>query len=182
MEKKNKEKNSPGFTLIELVVIAAIISLISTLLLANYRAGEKRFLLQSSSHKLPQDLRRAQEMTMSMYEFPDCPPGTKLIGYGIDFINDAESYSLKARCGDDPIAPFEDEIVETISLERGVKIKESRKDGVVSPSGVNVFFYPPDPETDLEGANTVTITLCLKNDPNLTKTVMVNKVGLITLE
>jgi len=176
MRQANNEK---AFTITELLVITAIISLMSTLILANYRAGELQFALESSSHKLAQDLRRSQEMAMSMRQF-SCPSGT-LKGYGIRFIKDGESYSLRARC--DTGAAFQDSSLEDIPLERGIKIKELKKSANAPPVGfLDVFFYPPDPETDLEGVARVTITLSLKSDLTNAKIISVNTSGLITLE
>lgn len=166
-----------GFTLTELLVITAIISLMSTLILANYRAGERQFSLVSSSHKLAQDLRRSQEKTMSMRKF-NCPAG-KLKGYGIRFQQGSESYHLNARCDIDGV--FQDSSLEEVLLEPGVQIKEIKRD-TVQVSAIDVFFYPPDPQTDLEGGNKVTVSLCLEEDIEITQTISINKSGLISLE
>lgn len=174
MRQPNNEK---AFTITELLIVAAIISLMSTLILVDYRAGELRFALDSSSHKLAQDLRRSQEMAMSMRQFT-CPSGIHK-GYGIRFVADGESYSLRARC--DTGVTLQDSSIDDISLERGIKIKELMKDST-PVSSLDVFFYPPDPETDLDGADIVTITLSLKSDSTNTKIISVNKAGLITLE
>lgn len=171
MKQFNKEKNSAGFTLTELLVIVAIISLMSTLMVVNYRSGERQFALQGSAHKLAQDLRRTEETAMSMRQF-NCPSGT-LKGYGITFEAGAESYSLIVSCGDTPPFP----VLETISLDKGVKIK------ALSPSDpLDIFFYPPDPEVDFGGGNKATITLYLENEPENIKIISVNKSGLITIE
>lgn len=175
MKQFNKEKNSAGFTLTELLVIVAIISLMSTLMVVNYRSGERQFALQGSAHKLAQDLRRTEETAMSMRQF-NCPSGT-LKGYGITFEAGAESYSLIVSCGDTPPFP----VLETISLDKGVKIEELRRNGnLVSP--LNIFFYPPDPEVDFGEGNKATITLYLENEPENKKIISVNKSGLITIE
>ena len=48
-----------GFTLIELVAVTFIIALMATLLLANYKQGEKEFALTRSAHLISQGIAKA---------------------------------------------------------------------------------------------------------------------------
>jgi len=184
MKQFNNEK---AITLIELLVVTAIILILSAIILPSYQIGEKQLALQRSTHKLAQDIRRTQEMAMSAKELPGggLPDG----GYGICFDKlPSPSIFLYA----DTVPPAErygtgDQIIETISLEKEVKTKEVRlkKPGNnVSPARVSINFKPPDPEVNLKGGtdepfDEVEITLSLKTDENQTKTIKVNKVGLI---
>jgi len=167
-----------GFTLIELLVVISIIIILSAIILPNYRVGESQFALQRSAHKLALDLRRAEELSMSA-KTHDCSTigaGWIMKGYGINLTVGADYYLLKARC--EEIANpghYDDETVgDKIYLETGVKIS--------TVNSLNLFFYPPEPVVDLGGVDAVVIILSLKTDITKTKTIKVNKVGLINVE
>lgn len=170
--------NQKGFTLTELLVITGIILILSAIILADYRVGERSFALQRSVHKLAQDLRVAQELSMSAKAF-DCGEDWKMKGYGINLTTGNDYYFLKARCDEiaSPGPPYDDKQVgEQIKLEKGVKIK------TLTQNPLKIFFYPPEPEVDLGGLNTVEITLCLKTDEAKIKKIIINKTGLINVE
>jgi len=90
-----------GFTLLEITVVVAVIALLSTIFLVNYRGGDKQYALLRASHKLAQDLRTVEEMALSSRKTPlekfggTFPKG----GYGIYVkisnltVNDCPSYS-----------------------------------------------------------------------------------------
>ena len=79
-----------GFTLLEITVVVAVIALLSTIFLANYRGGDKQYALLRASHKLAQDIRAIEEMALSSRKTPEIifggtfPKG----GYGIYITND----------------------------------------------------------------------------------------------
>lgn len=147
-----------GFTLLEITVVVAIISLLSTIFIVNYQGGERSFALRRSAHQLSQDLRMAQEMAMSSQEFENTFPAG---GYGIYFKKDSNSYFLFADCDgdhsyDEPgsaptCAPggsfFKGERIKEIFLEQKVKIS------TITPSSISntleITFFPPDPETTI---------------------------------
>jgi len=198
--KSAKLKSGAGFTLIELTVVAAIIGLLAAVILANYREGERQSALLRSTHQLAQDLRRCEEMAISSQK---TPPGWDTEGevfprggYGIYFKIDAEAPKgyriiLFADCdgeGDYDDLPTartcaeaelglgnsRDETIEALTLEEGVVIK------TLSPSSpLSITFKPPDPEISILGGDMATITLSLKDAPTITRTITVNKVGLI---
>ncbi|MDO8663850.1 MAG: type II secretion system protein [Candidatus Wildermuthbacteria bacterium] len=170
-------RRNEGFTLIELLVVIGIIGILSALIVPNFRAGDKQFVLQRSASKLAQDLRRAEELSMSAKPYP-CPSDRKMKGYGIniDIIAGNNYYSLKARCEkiDNP-GDYSDENAEAlIYLEKGAQIS--------SPALQSIFFYPPNPVVDLGALSQVQIVLSLQNDPAQTKVITVNKAGLINVQ
>lgn len=63
-------KEQRGFTLLEITVVVAVIALLSTIFLANYRGGDKQYALLRASHKLSQDMRTVEEMALSSRKTP----------------------------------------------------------------------------------------------------------------
>ena len=169
--------NNKAFTLTELLVVTGIILVLSAIILPNYRVGERSFALQRSAHKLAQDLRVAQELSMSAKAF-DCVAGWKMKGYGINLTTGNDYYFLKARCESTttPGSYDDRQVGEQIKLEKGVKIK------TLTQNSLKIFFYPPEPEVDLGGLNTAEITICLKTDEAKIKKIIINKTGLINVE
>lgn len=173
-------KKDKGFTLVELLTVIAIISILSVLVLPNYRAGEKNLALQRSAQKLAQDIRRAQQMAMSAKEYQDKVPA----GYGI-YLKQGDNYYL-LYADTNPTQGNEkydggDEVVEEIYLEKRVYIKN------VQPASLSINFKPPDPETKISGSggsetNLATITLSLETEQTKEKKIKVNKAGLIYVE
>ena len=168
-----------GFTLVELMVVVSIIGLLSVVVFANYRAGEKQFALQRSAHKLAQDIRRAQNMAMSAKEFQGQVPSR----YGIEFGKDRDYYILFADLNDngkyEPGSP--DIEVEKITFEKGVRIQELFTPA--SETTVWVAFKPPDPLTTIRDPGERSILrIQLINVNNQTEIINVNKAGLIEIE
>lgn len=145
------------------------------LILPSFRLGERQFALRRSSARLVQDLRRAQGLSMSAAS-STCPEGQRLKGYGIALeSSDKASYKLMAKCANGVDVYYEK---ERIALEEKIEIKGLRRDGYSIPS-LNVFFYPPEPQTDLGGGSEVWIILTSSESDS---TIKINRVGLINEE
>jgi len=129
------KKNS--FTLVELLVVTTIIFIFTVLTLFGFRTAEKQFALQSSVHKLAQDLRKAQEMAMATREFQEKVPKG---GYGVYFdISEPEHYILFADFDGDYEFDESSEIIEDIKIEKGIRISS------LSSPTLSIIFTPPDP-------------------------------------
>ncbi len=134
--------NNKAFTVIELLVVTAIIVLLTSLLFANYRVGDRQLALQRAANKLAQDLRRSQELAVSAKEFAGDIPG----GYGVYFdLDDIKHYILFADLDSDQAYSGVDEKVEEITLEGTAKIIDLQP--VSAASSLTVVFIPPDPVT-----------------------------------
>ena len=162
-------KNDGGFTLIELVVVMAIISIMTAVVLVNYRPGGQQLALDRSVSKLAQDLRRAQEMAMSPREEGGCGPGFPG-EYGIRLSRLGTHYpgpnrvALFANCCDDPGEKGEydndpmgcmDSVLYVVEFESEVEfygIQYYQGGGNpwvpigLGPEHINIIFSPPDPE------------------------------------
>lgn len=172
-----------SFTLIELLIIIAIIGILSAILIPGYGALQRQLALQRSATKLAQDIRRAQEMAMAAKEYPRK-------GYGVYLDKTwekGEKYYLYA----DTSTPNErynigDRILEGIELEKGIYISH-----INTPNGtVSINFTPPEPIVEIsEGGITLdvaAITLCIRGTgcygaKNI-EVIRVNKVGLINVD
>lgn len=162
-------KPQSGFTLIELLTVAAIVIFMTVLTLPNYVAGAKDYALQRSSHKLAQDLRKAQEMATASQEFNGrAVPG----GYGLYLQRNSNVYVLFADTNSNKMYDGPVEAVEALGVEEGVDIS------FLSPLYyLTIVFVPPNPTTIITpDASWAVITL------NGKKNIRVNKAGLIEIE
>ncbi len=171
--------NQKAFSLVEIIVAIGIITLLTVLILPNYKGADKQFALERSAHKLAQDTRRVQEMAMSAKETGGSVP---LGGYGIHFRVSWETYyELYADGGNYKYGGIGDIYMETINLEEGVYIKS------VVPSSLSVNFMPPDPVVNIkveagDDKDNAIITLALKSDPTKEKIIKINKLGRVEVE
>lgn len=170
-----------GFSLIELLVAISIIVILTSILVANFPKGREQFVLQRVAHKLIQDLRRVQEMSMSARE-EICPSSQKANGFGVHFNQSSpNSYLLFANCDEfysyDAIS--DDKILENIDMERGTEIFN------LSPGPLcSITFVPPSPTTyinDFIGIESQ-IIISLESDTSKIKVIKVNKTGLIEIQ
>ncbi len=168
-----------GLALIELLVAATIIVLLSSMMLLNVRGGQKQFALTRSANKMAQDIRRAQEMTMSMKEYI-CPTAN-LRGYGMNMSKSDPIYYLVAVCDGTT------SVLETLTFEKGVKFQDLSyyKSGQwqTDIASLELYFTPPDPTVGLTaGAERIRITLSLETDQTKTKKILLNTAGLIEIQ
>tara|TARA_Y100000310_G_scaffold32715_1_gene30985 strand:- start:447 stop:977 length:531 start_codon:yes stop_codon:yes gene_type:complete len=175
-------RREQGFTVIEILVVMAIVVLMTILVLPNWRAGEQSLALQRSAQKLAQDTRRAQELALRAQSFT-CQIGT-ISGYGIFFDQSApNSYILFAECnGNNTYNDGIDGIVdgESISLESGVEIAS-----VTPGPTVSIVFIPPTPTIWINndvGQTSVQVVLRRTGDPASTKTITITNKGIIDVD
>lgn len=78
-------RNKNGFTLVEMLVSISILVVLSTMLIANFNAGERQTRLNASANVLSSEIRKVQNMVLNGAKFGDkeMPFG----GYGIHFEN-----------------------------------------------------------------------------------------------
>jgi len=193
-----------SFTLIEIVVVISIILILTVLAFPNFHEANSKFALDRSIYKLSQDLRNAEEISMSArttpleFEGGIGPTFFPKGGYGLYFQEASSSYILFADCNgngqydaaDDP--PRADKCSEAeinkpypekmkdIALESGIKI------GMLNPkystdNSLSVTFFPPDPKiTIFPDASTAFITVFFGSKTE--KTVSINSIGLIEIQ
>jgi len=143
-----------GFTLIEVLVVFVIITLISTILIVNWRKNEKRYLVKRVAQEIVQNIRKAQDMSLNSYEHEGVVPD---YSYGIYFDNgDQDKYMLFGDLNrNNTYQPSDIEIGEYL-METGTKIN-SLSSGV---QDLNITFSIPDGFTNIEpSASSATITI-----------------------
>lgn len=129
-----------GFTLVEMLIVTAIIGLLTTFSLANYRKGGENLAQSRSIQSIAQAVRTAQNRSLAS----DCP--TAPCRFGVHFIiNDSKVYVFD----DADLDNFYDvgEEVETVALDEKVFVTSISPayTCLVSRSCADVLFVPPDP-------------------------------------
>lgn len=180
-----------AFTIIELLVVALIMAIFTSILFVDYGDNGKIFALDRAAQKMTQDIRKAQEMAMS-----GLPGDATTRGYGVYFDAAGANNLYKIYRNNDPVVlgsdmPYggSDTIKETINLETGIKICNGNvKDKDISsgvestPTNISISFLPPDPinyiGTNYTG-HEASITLCIIGSESTTRTVKVNNAGKI---
>ncbi|TFB07961.1 prepilin-type N-terminal cleavage/methylation domain-containing protein [Candidatus Atribacteria bacterium MT.SAG.1] len=167
-----------GFTMIELLIVIAIISILSSVVFLNWKSGEAGFALQNSAYKLSQDIREMQEMAMEAREM-DCGGGDTGLSFGVQFKSSWSYYLLFVDCNSN-YRQDSGEDFKIINFEKGVEISN------LSPSSFfGIVFTPPDPITYIKGSSSGTIAeiiLSLEDYPSRQRTITVNTSGMIEIK
>lgn len=194
-----------GITLIELLAVISIMILLSGTFFLNYRKQQNQLALQRSVNKVAQDISKAKYLAINTREFEgQIPPGGYgvyigistlcrlpseyfVAGFGFGFGSPVcNTYLIYAdNNGNKEYDEFFDSVIDC-DLEKDTKICDLEEDIFIkdiSPSPLSINFKAPDPEVKIsENATSATIILAIKSDPNNTKTITINKLGLITIE
>ena len=173
---KFSKKNNKGFTLLELLVVISLIITFSALILPRYKKGEQLFAMQRSAHKLAQDIGRAREMAISAKEFKEeIPKG----GWGVYLTPATSTYILFADCNENKKYDDKWETMEEIFLERGVEVSEIFP---IEHSALTIIFKGPDPVVFINGKKNIASAFTIIAINGFSRTVKVNKAGLIEIE
>lgn len=177
---KSSMNNSRGVTLIEVLVVTAIMFILLGISFVGYRERGEELKLQRVAFKVAADIERVRGMAMSAQEEEisgEIPEG----GWGICFDTaNPNQYILFADLDADKFRKIDaSENVETIYLEDGIEI-----DGLLPSTPLDVVFSPPSPDVYLQGGlplNEVNIIIALINNPLKRKTIIVNSAGLVSI-
>lgn len=168
-----------GFTIIEMLVVLAIIVIITGIVIFNIGGERQNSALLRSAQKLSLDLRRAQSFALSSKVFKTF--GVPC-GWGVHFNGvDSTSYIIFADlasfqdCSDRDYQRASDgsEDFETINLELGITISN------LSGSLGDIVFTPPEPTVTFTPAQT-SADITLINKSFTTRAITVNKTGFIS--
>jgi prepilin-type N-terminal cleavage/methylation domain-containing protein len=146
-------KKIGGFTLIEILIVVAITSLLSGVVLTYSSKGRTQVALYVESAKLSQTILRAKSLAIATYGESETP-----CGYGVHIDYNAKTYSLFSYkppdCGTISSGPIDTTNLtypgaytvksgEVYNLPQGMEY-----DGSGSPLS-DILFLPPDPAIDI---------------------------------
>ncbi len=171
--------NSSGFTLIEIMVVLAIMAIIMGIVIFNIGSQRQNSALLRSAQKLSLDLRRVQNYTLSTKGFKSvgipCGWGVHFNGAGSTSYIIFADLASAVNCSDRDFIRASDgsEDFENANLESGIimsGLSSSLSDVVFTPPQGAVTFTPDQA--------TAIITLINKN--STTRAISINKFGFIS--
>jgi len=187
-------KNKNGFSLIELLVVISIIGLMSSVMVANYRSGQRSSDLNAAAQKMVSNIRLAQHYAMGL---KDSGIGDETIGWGVFIDKSTNSYIIfadiietpnhnKNRLYDNGSGSSVDEKYLSVSLSANISIDSISFGG----NEINYVFQPPRPKITIcdhnascpESGDDSEAEIILKNKVGQTRKIKINKFGLVEIE
>jgi len=170
-----------AFTLMEVLVIMAVIGIISTMLIVNWRKNEKRYQLQRTAQEIVQSIRTAQDMALNSLKLAEeeIP-----LSYGVYFnknINSSYVIFGDVNGNNSYQTPSSDILVEKVLIESSIEI-DSLSPGT---QDLSVVFSLPDGFTIITPPSTLaSIVIKRKNGvcPHDCKTITIINTGQVNIE
>ena len=195
-----------GLTIIELIVVIAVVAALVIIVISNFPQIKLQFALSRVSYKFDQDLRKAQNLASSSVQYTDSSGNIQIVnGYGIylhinslggkKYIIYADKpYTTNTVNGIDyPVSngyyDSSDYVVEIINLnltEPGIIIKEINTPD--TSNNISVDFNSSDLSTIIgviepyQNKPSAEIVFALESDLTKTRTVVVNSSGSVTIK
>lgn len=204
--KKNKKYRTiraRGFTLIELLVTMSVFTMLSTVVIVNYRNVDNSLILRNVVQQVALVVRKAQIEGVSVRGI-DRGLGEVFPSYGVSFDTSAAGIpppntgfvlyaDFPAQSGNnifDGVCPASLECVQRYSLAKGYTIKElwgNRKSGFpgTSLSRLDVAFMRPNPDAFIIGNASTAFSdaeIVVQSKAGSTKTIVIWKTGQISIE
>jgi len=184
-----------GFSLVELVVVAGIITLLSMALITKQNKFDSTILLRGLAYEVALSIRQAQIYGLSIKESAQ-GSGNFGVGYGIHFSSaNQTSYILFADVNGNAVYDGESESVEVFTVRRGYRIASAcatLSSGAerCAPGelvSLSVAFKRPDPDSlirsDIAGETYGSARIViLAPDGTSSRTVSVESTGQIAVE
>lgn len=168
-----------GFTIIEMLVVLAIIIIITGIVIFNIGLERQNSALLRSAQKLSLDLRRAQSFALSskIYKTSGVPCGWGVHFNGAGSTNYIVFTDLAANidCSDRDFlrASNGSEDFESVNLDTGITVSS------LSGGMTDIVFTPPDPIVTFT-PNQTSGSITLINRNSVTRTITINKTGFIS--
>ena len=191
MKLKILKFQSSGYTILELLVVVAIISILSFIFITDFTKAKLQFALSRTVHKFEQDTRKMQSLALKSQSFVDSQGAVHPIkGYGVHVVASTKQYYLYAdNSPGNASYDNQDYLVDTIDFsltEPGIIIQEIKFPSQSAPFA-SINFSPPNPITTITSSfgsldNVVDIVFAFEGDPSQTKTISINTTGLIEIK
>lgn len=145
---RNKKK-SLGFSLLEMMVVLAIIILVSALILVQNHQSKRLYKLQKAAHQFAQNVRWAQGMALETRGIlGECKAAPTQLGipegFGL-YVDSANTYFIFFNCRVNPPTYVGSSIIyKTFTLDSGLFFE-------AAAVGHNVFFRKPNPDCFVDG-------------------------------
>lgn len=174
--------NNKGFTLFELLISIAVISIVSSVVFLGKNQEEKKLFLKTTAFLLGQNLREYQEKALSAQDVVCSTPPQKPCGFGFNFKEGDDFYTPFVDCSNNcALSGYSktsnDIIFPSISLGKA-------KICSLAGKKFDVVFAPPDPVVYLDNIQWGTeanIIICLKSDNNIQRIIKINNAGKIEI-
>ncbi len=173
------KQNNKGFTLIETLVVLAIIVIINGIVIFNVGTERQNSALLRSAQKLSLDLRQAQSFALSSKTFKTsgvpCGWGVHFNGVGSTGYIIFADLAAVADCSNRDFVRAADgsEDFETINFDAGINISS------LSNDLSDIVFTPPDPTVNFTPGQTSASIILINRDKE-TRTININKTGFIS--
>jgi prepilin-type N-terminal cleavage/methylation domain-containing protein len=188
LRQKFYSKERVGFTIVELLVVIALISVFSLVLVSNFPQSRLQLSLSRVSYKFEQDVRRTQGRALSSEQYKDSGGTLQTVfGYGVyvDTLSNNKQYIIYADKTGNQIYDVTDYVIDTVnfsSTEPGIVIKQINN---IVGTNVNIDFIPPNFNiiiTPVAVGNRVDVVFALASDLTKTRTVSVYQSGLVEVQ
>jgi len=177
-----------GFTITELLVVITVIAVLAAVAFVNFPKVKMKLSLLRAAYSFEQNLRLAQQMALSETSYMDESGNKqKIDGYGV-FLNlnslgNKKYYIYADKNPGNGQYDSSDYVVSEFDLATdypGIKIEEINN---TASSGTSINFSQTDAKTLISqlqtGQNSIEVVFSAESDSSITKSVLVNKVGLI---
>ncbi len=169
-------KSKAGFTLVEIMVVLAIVVLLSALILSGYSEGRSRLAVERTAEGFLSDLHRVRQRGFSGvgYEVNGVVVGSA--GHGIDLdlgVDQGDSYYILYAKNDS-----DEEIIEKIEIEERVSIS-GLFIGDNNPQEIKVFFEKGGGfKVNGNPVESVKIVFSARNDDSIKRSIIINNNGI----
>lgn len=192
MRLSNTTPSTAGFTVIELLVSMAIITIITGIVLFQYSSFNTSSLLTNQAYEIALDIRQAQVFALGERIDGADPRDEWGIRFGV-YSGDDQRYVLYRDISnegdDDNMLDAEEEFVEFVNLDNRFKV-QAIKVGDSDTDLLDILFRRPNYDALFydgggnlhSGVDEVQIVISPKGEPTSTRTITVTTTGQITVQ